>query len=466
MRSQGVFAGAASISALAVMLLLTAPCQASITISTGATQFMNCSAGVCAPTQNDAILNAADLEKLLESGATAVTTTGSGGVQAGDIFVSAALTWTSTNVLTLDANRTLVIEQPVSVDGVAGLNLVYNTGGKGGPLEFRNKGHVGFSSLSSTLTINGATYGLVNSVKSLASAIAANPAGNYALAASYNAKNDGRYRAWPVSTVFSGSFDGLGNTISDVHVDSRFNGITGLFAEIEQAGSVANLNLTDTSVWGPYDVGAFVDDNLGTITRCRISGGYLVSRSGGNEGGFAVSNSGTIFQSQSSTSINSNPSGRSYGGLVAYNYGVIEQSFSTGSVNTLGSYGGGLVGFNTGSIIDSYGTGAVGNNAEVGGLVGANEATIKTSYSTGTVGAGQYVGGFIGYNSGENSDDYWDTTTSGTDTGVGYGPNSGVAGLTTQQLQSGLPAGFSRQIWAEDPKINNGLPYLIANPPQ
>ena len=460
-----VLRGTASIGALAVMLLMTAPCQASITISGGATQFMDCSGGVCSPTADKAALNVADLEKLLESGATTVTTTGSGGIQAGDIFVSAALTWTSTNTLTLDANRSLVIEKPVSVDGVAGLSLVYNTGGKGGPLEFRNQGHVVFSSESSTLTINGATYALVNSVKSLASAIAANPAGDYALAASYNAKNDGRYRTSPVSTGFSGSFDGLGNTISNVHVDSGDVGVAGLFQDVEQGGSVADLNLTDISVRGLYNLSEFVFENRGLITQCHISGGHLISRSGGAEGGFAELNSGTIFQSRSSTSIRGTGQG-DFGGLVADNYGVIKQSFSTGSVTTTTDSAGGLVGYNQGPIVDSYATGAVGDYGDIGGLVGNNAFVIDTSYSTGTVGAGQYVGGFIGYNNyTENSDDYWDTTTSGTNTGVGYGPNSGVTGLTTQQLQSGLPAGFSPKIWAEDPKINNGLPYLINNPP-
>jgi hypothetical protein len=38
--------------------------------------------------------------------------------------------------------------------------------------------------------------------------------------------------------------------------------------------------------------------------------------------------------------------------------------------------------------------------------------------------------------------------------------------LTSKQLKSGLPAGFDPTIWAEDPKINKGFPYLIANPPR
>jgi hypothetical protein len=63
------------------------------------------------------------------------------------------------------------------------------------------------------------------------------------------------------------------------------------------------------------------------------------------------------------------------------------------------------------------------------------------------------------------SNDYWDITTSGTTVGVGRGNAEGITGLTTTQLKAGLPAGFDPKIWAEDRKINHGLPYLIANPP-
>jgi hypothetical protein len=49
---------------------------------------------------------------------------------------------------------------------------------------------------------------------------------------------------------------------------------------------------------------------------------------------------------------------------------------------------------------------------------------------------------------------------------VGSGSGAGITGETTAQLQAGLPAGFDPTIWAESPSINNGLPYLINNPPQ
>jgi hypothetical protein len=101
----------------------------------------------------------------------------------------------------------------------------------------------------------------------------------------------------------------------------------------------------------------------------------------------------------------------------------------------------------------------VGKNS--GGYIGA-------CYSTGAVsgGSGSIAGGFIGENDSTGvSYDYWDTTTSGTDIGVGLGNASNITGLTTEQLQSGLPPGFSPPGWAEDSSINNGFPYLILNPP-
>jgi hypothetical protein len=63
------------------------------------------------------------------------------------------------------------------------------------------------------------------------------------------------------------------------------------------------------------------------------------------------------------------------------------------------------------------------------------------------------------------SDCYWDTTASGTEQGDGNGEVSGLTGLTTQQLTAALPAGFDPAIWTEASNINNGLPYLINNPP-
>jgi hypothetical protein len=64
---------------------------------------------------------------------------------------------------------------------------------------------------------------------------------------------------------------------------------------------------------------------------------------------------------------------------------------------------------------------------------------------------------------------YWDTDTSGVTNlaqGAGIPANDpGIKGLTTQVFQSRLPAGFDPTIRAESKKVNNGLPFLLANPP-
>jgi hypothetical protein len=125
------------------------------------------------------------------------------------------------------------------------------------------------------------------------------------------------------------------------------------------------------------------------------------------------------------------------------------------------------------------GTVSVATGGDVGGLAGTNDkayddaATITASYSTGRVkrACGAVRGGFLGddFNPGDLTDDYWDLETSGIarkSEGAGSPKNdTGIAGLRTQQLQSGLPTGFDPKIWAESPNVNNGLPYLINNPP-
>jgi hypothetical protein len=112
-------------------------------------------------------------------------------------------------------------------------------------------------------------------------------------------------------------------------------------------------------------------------------------------------------------------------------------------------------------------------DGDTGGLIGINPGTVTQSYSAGPVSgiALSLLGGLIGRDvsaSGSIDSTYWGTDTSGITNlsqGAASPPNDpGITGLTTAQLQSGLPAGFDPKFWAEDPKINNGLPYLINNP--
>jgi hypothetical protein len=179
------------------------------------------------------------------------------------------------------------------------------------------------------------------------------------------------------------------------------------------------------------------------------------------------------------------------GGLIGVFDGSVTSSFATGKAlaaeKATVSATGGLVGCGDGQITNSYATGAAISTTprsvekayvKVGGLVGYMVGKISYSYSTGRVhaasvvqqgGYGIYDGGLVGIVQQNGSealaDAYWDTTTSKNSEGS-WNDWSGIAGLTTKQLQSGLPNGFDPSVWAQNPDLNGGMPYLRSNPPK
>jgi hypothetical protein len=466
------------------------PCRADVTISSKPTQNMSCSSGVCTPTAKNAVLNVGDLTTMLASeNVTVNTASGSLAKQVQNIDVSDGFTWASAKSLTLDAYNSVTFTKPVSVAGAGAVVLKTNDGGTKGNLSFIAKGSLSFLGTANSLTVNGKVYTLVNSIASLATDIEGNPAGNYALSANYSAKPDGAYAAAPVSTTFEGIFNGLGNTISHMTIRTKAqNANIGLFADVAKTGTIDSLRIMDASITvGPNSyVGVLAGNSYGIVDNSVVAGSIKAKagRDGVQAGGILGVNAGNLVGSSAATNIqvtgNAPISGAYVGGVVGDNQGMIESSYATGSVVAMNGVveatSGGLVGFNNGAISDCYATGAASVDASTsaGGLVGYNGLTVATSYSTGIPSTtGAPVGGSIGIdttNGADLSDIYWDTTTSGI-TNLSQGAGSpandpGITGQTTAQLQAGLPAGFDPTIWAENPSINNGLPYLIANPPQ
>ena len=472
---------------------------------------MSCANGVCTPTAKDAVLNASMLANMLGQGAVTVNT-GSGSLasEVKDITVASGFFWASANALTLDANRSIILNAFVYDSGTAAVALITNDGGSGGALTFGQKGRLSFLGTSNALTINGNAFTLEKSIATLANAMKANPSGNYALANAYNAKPDGAYKSAPLGT-FSGAFEGLGNTITNLKIaDSTINDKVGLFAQIEANASARDLKLdaTITADDSSY-VGALAGENDGAIAnvflRGSVSDGKFafiggavgletgaitnthanVAVTGGNSsvaGGHAGAVFSGLISLSSATGAVNGTDGVMAGGLVGANSGSIDECFATGAEmgQSEGEKLGGLVGLDQGAISDSY---ASGNSAAqvlsyAGGLVGFYQPGdgdgIARAYSSGSPSGPQstFVGGLIGIdqsNGGTLSDDDWDMTTSGitnASQGAGFPANDpGIAGLTNAQLQLGLPQGFNPSVWAENQGINNGLPYLIANPP-
>jgi hypothetical protein len=507
------------------LLLAAVPAHAALTVGYGATTGVSCRAGVCTATTQNATLGIKRLEGLLAAG----DLTLAAGTQANDIAVEAPFSWTAGHGLTLDARHSIRIDRTIDAAGPGALTLTTNDGLQGGTLSFGGKGSVHFWSTGNGLTINGAAYALVDSLAALASAVAVSPSGRYALATGYDAASDGTYAAPPVATTFTGTFEGLGNAISNLRVDAT-GGHAGLFDWIGDGGRVANLTLKSANVKSSAhrfaEAGALTAINYGTIENVTVhavvsagrfadigglagAGGHssvIVGSSvqglvrsgyggfiGGLIGDATDSSANTIANSYSTATVTGADDTHA-GGLAGLYAGVVSKSWSSGAVSVKDeknsapmASAGGLVGYlasfgGDGSTIENcYASGAVGAGAgaAAGGLIGiynddapAN-GLIVSSYSFGTVAAGAsgFAGGLIGYRWAEivARNTYWDTTTSGiTDLSKGVGNTAnvaGIAGLTTTQLQSGLPAGFSAAVWAENPHYLNGLPFLIADLP-
>jgi hypothetical protein len=469
--------------------------HAAVTISTSVTQNMICESGVCTPTAANAVLNVGDLTTMLAGGNVTVNTgTGSLAQQVQDIVVAGSFNWANASSLTLDAYRSVTVEQPIADNGTAAVSLVTNDGGSGGTLSFISGGSLSFLSPANSLSINGHVYTLASSVSALASDIAHKPSGYYALSASYNASHDGTYRHSPIRYGFKGIFNGLGNAISNLTIDGgKKSQYLGLFAYVDTPGVIDSILVTDANISvgrtnaGP-GMGILAGVSQGTVFNSFASG-EVTGKALNSEivlGGLVGGNLGEVLDSAADATIIGSARGLQStiytGGLVGASQGLIENSYANGSISAGGkpflAQAGGLLGWiGDGGVVENcYATGTVttGQSSEAGGLVGQTDVAITDSYSTGavTVSGSSTVGGLVGYDgsNGDLSSDYWDITTSGiTNLSQGAGNISndpGITGQTTAQLQSGLPAGFDPAIWAESPSINNGLPYLIANPPQ
>jgi hypothetical protein len=162
------------------------------------------------------------------------------------------------------------------------------------------------------------------------------------------------------------------------------------------------------------------------------------------------------------------------GGLVGQSDSItIDASFATGDVHGSGATLGGLLGAGFARVTNSYARGALvdATPAFAGGLMGNSGQPLASVYATGAVPPGASSGGVVGADTSGQATiaAYWNLDTSGISNpsqGAGNIPNDpGFTGLTTAQLQSGLPAGFDPKVWRQSPGINDGFPYLLANPP-
>lgn len=413
---------------------------------------------VWTPSASGATVSATEIGTRLGAG-TAVTirTSGGGGAENGDITVSGAVGW-SANELTLSAARNIAINANLNGSGTAKLYLQYGFGTGAGGYTLSNGARVNLpagGNFSTQLNLTGlVAYTVITDLGGAASSndgtlqgMVGTLGGKYALGADIDASTTNTWNAnagfTPVgtdATKFTGSFDGLGHTVTGLTINGPgwnvlANSYKGLFGY--STGSLSNIGLLNSSISGANIVGALAGRSDGTVSSSYADGGS-VSASVHQAGGLVGQGTGSISNSYANVSV------------TGTNYACCGGGTSSSVI-------GGLIGGAfAGSISNSYATGSVHGGTYVGGLVGQNSANIDTSYASGAVTATISRGGFIGDKlaGGAITNSYWDSATTGVATNTRLPGN--IAGVTDVAAAPNAQASYTGFDFAGSWRIYEG----------
>jgi filamentous hemagglutinin family protein len=183
-------------------------------------------------------------------------------------------------------------------------------------------------------------------------------AANYTLSANINASttangtdvwgSSGFAPTGNSSTPYTGTFDGLGHTISNLTINQPTENYVGLFGYTGAGAVIRNFGLMGGSVNGGSYVGGLVGYNLGTISN--------------------------------SYSMESAVGASAVGGLAGANSGTINTSYAAGSVSGSGNLGG-LVGSGSGTVNNSYWDITTSGQATSAGGTGLTTSQMQTASS-------------------------------------------------------------------------------------
>jgi hypothetical protein len=369
-------------------------------------------------------VNASDLQAALLLGDVTLA--------ADNVTVSTAVTWTTSKTLTLGSSTagTVSINGAISTSGISGAVKItpatYSLSVKAG-------GSISFTGSSPNLSIGGTSYNLIKTEAELA---AMATTGTYALAKPLNLTT--AYTTAVANINFTGTFDGLGNTVNRMNISASAAGAYGLFANVSGTATLRNVGVTNAVI------------KMAALSGTYASGMLVGRMTGGNVTMEQVWSSGLITTTGVITAI-------SAGGIIGNAAGGtlnINKSWSTANIDTSLS--------------------GTGTSLEQGGIIGGDEATLPQDpglsgavvnltqvYATGTMkwssNGHRGIGGLFGlhYNTTAGStitDSFsWATMSGGTGNvgGIlGVSANSSMTLLRVYQASYSLcvatgPVGFS-----------------------
>ncbi|WP_265532326.1 two-partner secretion domain-containing protein [Pseudomonas saponiphila] len=401
--------------------------------------------------------------------------------KSGDVSVDGAIAWASGNQLSVNSAQDIHInsglkgsgggtrielnaDRDIKLNGAVELTGINNSLGLdyGNSYALGKDGRVTLSGSGAWFDANGDLYNVIQNAAQL-QAIGTSLDGLYVLG--NDIKGSGSIKSIGGSNQFTGTFDGLGNTISGftVNTDGSYGGLFG-----KSSGDISNLKLASmtingtTSSAGFGNIGGLVGLNSGTITNVSATDLRVVANSNQNNylGGLVGINSGgKIDRATMAGTVTGNGYTLAVGGLVGENRnsfagtGSITNSrtnvqvLGTMQISPVGGMGG-LVGVNKGgSIADSSSAGTVGTgfnryvqDPNLGGLVGYNQggSIERASSSVNVWGyAASNIGGLVGFN---NDGTVTDSSASGAITGTGSAAAGGLVGLNQNSVLTNVSA--------------------------
>ncbi len=255
--------------------------------------------------------------------------------------------------------------------------------------------------------------------------------------------------SWTSIGTFAGTFEGNGNTISNLNNATLFNTVT-------ETGVVKNLNLEDVSA--SSSIGAFLVLNLkGRVEKCSMKNAVITTENYNSAGMIKTATGNAVvdncYVDGFTLTVNATTdNGDKVGGLVGFASGA-NVKITNSAVSNITLNGGqktkqwgGLVGFLQYASVENCTATNVEINVinyaqSVGGFVGAvadgKITNCKADDVTIKIATGGHVGGFCGYTGQANYYDFEDchvtglTITLETDTVTGIGGFSGRAAFTT-----------------------------------
>lgn len=378
----------------------------------------------------------------------------------GDIYVNDTISWSSDKKLTLNAQNDFFINKEITASHADGkLELLYGQKAvaTGNTADYYINAPVNLKAGDNFITKlgsngNAITWTVVTDAAALQGMTTNDPAARFVLGTDLIL--NGTINWNPIGTnsaMFSGIFDGLGHTISNLHINDSSKEYIGLFGSTSTTSLIKNLHLTNVDLEGKNYVGGLIGYGRGDVSNVSVQGKV---KGNNNVGGvLGTSNSGNHSQFNSLqhliSSVNVTGVGYSVGGLIG-NLGIsnLSSSYSVGSVigdsrvgGLIGSADSGLPSKPT-NIKKSYATGSVSGTSEVGGLVGSfSRAKLENSYSSNSVTGTSLTGGLIGNGSAtDTTNSFYDKETNTAvmvDGALGktkaeiLGSLSGVAGWST-----------------------------------